>query len=74
MNASTVRAPNAPSLDLSPVHAQGPQCIERSLYAPWVTAGGFFMSGARLDPDPGGVQRRSVEGSQKVPGMELAPF
>jgi hypothetical protein len=38
-----------------------------------VVAGGFFMSGARLDPDPGGVQRR-LGGSEKAPRDGTCPL
>jgi hypothetical protein len=81
VNASTL-PPHRPArrVDPCPPSAQhpgagySPRFCRPQSSPPGSQPGGFFMSGARLDPDPGGVQRRSVEGSQKVPGMELAPF
>jgi hypothetical protein len=63
------------SLDPSPPSAQHPGAGRKSGIPQWeirplnVTAGVFFAPGARLDPDPGGVQR-CVAGARRRPQNE----
>ena len=68
----SVQLRNAPFFDSCPLHAEGPQCIERS-FTPPGSHRGSFMSGARLDPDPRRWAASRAGVRRKPPGGELVP-